>query len=622
MTPPLRGATPRPRPRPGFVPFPREALARSIPERFEAQVDADPTRPAVAAGAVAWSYGALDAAANRVARALLARGRMDRCPVVLLIEQGAPLVAAILGVLKAGAIYVPLETAHPAAHVAAVWAEVGAELIVADDAGAALAEAAAPGAPVLRVDAILGGGEGADGAGAARPGIRVDAGAPAYVYYTSGSTGRPKGVVDSHANVLHNVARYTNSLAIDRRDRLTLLQSPGFSGAVSSLFGALLNGAASVPYDVRREGTAGLGAWLVRERVTIYHSVPALFRRAVAGARAFPDLRLVRLEGDAMSRADWLLFRERCAPGARLVNGLGATECGLVRQFFIDHATPVEDGVVPVGGPVEDMDVAVVDESGTPVPPGTTGEIAVRSRHLACGYWRRPDLDARAFSGDASDPSRRVYRTGDLGRMRADGCLEHLGRLDARARIRGHWVDLADVEAALAEVPGIAEAAVRTYLDAAGDARLVACVVARTTPDAGPAPTLGAVRRTLATRLPDVAVPTALVHVPALPLTATGKVDRTALPEPSGERPRLDVPFVAPRPGLEATIAAIWSEVFGLDRVGLDDPFLDLGGDSLRLGQIHARLQERLPAASISRLTFEGLFEYSTIREMAQHLQE
>ena len=298
---------PRPGPRAAFVSFPRAALARSIPDRFEAQVDADPARTAVVAGTAAWSYGALDAAANAVAHALVARGPVGGRPVMLLIEQGPPLVAAILGVLKAGAVYVPLETAQGGAHVAAVWTEAEPALILADAAGVALAAAAVPGAPVLHLNAILACGAREDaGRPLARPVTRIDPGAPACIYYTSGSTGRRKGVVNSHANVLHNVARYTNTLGIDRDDRLTLLQSPSFSGAVSSLFGALLNGAAGVLIDVHREGTAGLGAWLVRERVTIHHSVPALFRRAIVGAPAFPDLRHVRLEGDAMSRADCL----------------------------------------------------------------------------------------------------------------------------------------------------------------------------------------------------------------------------------------------------------------------------------------------------------------------------
>jgi len=350
------------------------------------------------------------------------------------------LSASILGVLKAGGIYIPLETSHAPPLVAAVAQEARNGLILADESGSALGREAASGVPLLRVDELLA-AAGPD----ERPGIASAPDAPAYVYYTSGSTGRPKGVVDSHRNVLHNVMRYTNSLGIDHDDRLTLLQSPSFSGAVSSLFGALLNGAAIFPYDLRRQGAAALGAWLVGERITIYHSVPALFRLAAGGADAFPDLRLIRLEGDQMSRHDWLVFRERFSEGCVLVNGLGATECGLVRQFFIDHEMPLVDGVVPIGYPVEDMSVQVLDQVGRPLGVGEAGEIAVRSRYLALGYYERPDLTASAFEPDPSDPGARIYRTGDLGRLRLDGCLDHLGRRDARIKLYGRWVDLAAV---------------------------------------------------------------------------------------------------------------------------------------------------------------------------------
>ena len=366
----------------------------------------------------AWSYAALDASANRVAHAVLARGPVAGRPVVLLIEQSAALVAAILGALKAGAIYVPLETTQAAGHVAAIWSEAEAELILADAAGARLAAAAVPAAPVLRVDAILGAALEPARPGdpdTARPGVPIAADAPAYVYYTSGSTGRPKGVVDSHANVLHNVARYTNSLCIDRA--IGSRSSRPASAARSSLFGALLNGAASCIKDVRRDGTAGLGAWLVRERITIYHSVPALFRAAIIGAPAVPDLRLVRLEGDRMSRADWLLFRERCAPGALLVNGLGATECGLVRQFFIDHATPVADGVVPVGGPVDDMEVVVLDERGGASPRGRPA----RSRCRA-GTSRSATGAARTWTRARSPRTRPVPGAASIAPETSGGC--------------------------------------------------------------------------------------------------------------------------------------------------------------------------------------------------------
>ncbi len=594
--------------RPAFVPFHRTALEASIPRRFEQQVDTEPRRLALKFGEEAWSYEHLDHAANRVAHALASGSRSPAAPVVLLIDQSPALVAAILGVLKAGNLYVPLETWHSPELVAGIAKEARAGLVIADAVGAVLAAAAAPEIPVLRVDQVLAGAGAGD-----RLGIAVAADSPAYIYYTSGSTGRPKGVVDTHRNVLHNVMRYTNSLGIGRDDRLTLLQSPSFSGAVSSLFGALLNGAAIFPYDLRREGTAGLGRWLVQERITIYHSVPALFRLAASGAAALPDLRLIRLEGDRMSRNDWDLFRERFHDGCVLVNGLGATECGLVRQFFIDRPMPVTDGLVPIGYPVEDMQILIVDEGGGPVELGEVGEIAVRSRYLALGYYQRPDLTASAFLPDPSDPDVRTYRTGDLGRLHPDGCLDHLGRLDARVKIRGQWVDLAEVEAALLGAEGVGEAAARVYPGVSDEPRLVGYVV----PHGEPAPRVSTLRAHLAARLPPAAVPVAFVILASLPLTDNGKVDRAALPPPALERPDLDTGFVPPRSGLEQAIAAIWAEVLQLERVGNHDPFFDLGGDSLSLTRVHGRLEGHLGIT----LSIVELFEHPTIHSLARHLE-
>jgi amino acid adenylation domain-containing protein len=596
----------RPAKRPAFVPFDRAALEGSIARRFEAQADACPGRLALGSGEAAWTYEMLDWSANGVARALLSVREPLPGPVVLLIEQGPALVAAILGVLKSGGVYVPLETAHPAGHVTSVVKEARAGLILADAAGAALAAEAAPGIPVVRVDRAIAAG------GTERFGRSVEADAPAYIYYTSGSTGRPKGVVDTHRNVLHNVMRYTNSLGIDRDDRLTLLQSPSFSGAVSSMFGALLNGAGVFPYDVRRLGTAGLGRWLVRERVTIYHSVPGLFHLAAGGAAAFPDLRLIRLEGDQVSRRDWALFRERFQSNCLLVNGLGATECGLVRQFFIDRTMPAPDGVVPVGYPVEDMEIRVLDEAGRPVAAGEVGEIVVRSRYLASGYHERPDLTASAFTPDPAEPGIRTYRTGDLGRLHPDGCLDHLGRRDARLKIRGQWVDLAEVEAALLGAQGVHEAAVRVHGGATGEPRLVAYIVPRD----DPGPATSAVRAYLAARLSAAAVPASFVTVARLPLTRNGKVDRAALPSPSSDRPDLETEFVSPRTGLERAIAAMWAEVLELEAIGVYDNFFDLGGDSLGLSRVHGRLQDRLG----TEFSIATLFEHLTIDALAGYL--
>jgi acyl-coenzyme A synthetase/AMP-(fatty) acid ligase/acyl carrier protein len=406
--------------------------------------------------------------------------------------------------------------------------------------------------------------------------------------------------------------RYTNSLAFDREDRLTLVQSPSFSGAVSSMFGALLNGAALFPYDLRRIGAAGLGPWLVRERITIYHSVPALFRLAAAGADAFPHLRIIRLEGDQMSRSDWTVFRDRFQEGCILVNGLGATECGLVRQFFIGAGTPPAAGVVPIGYPVEDMGVQVVDDSGRPVEVGQVGEIAVRSRYLALGYYERPDVTARAFVPVPEEPGLRTYRTGDLGRLHPDGRLDHLGRRDARRKLHGEWVDLAEVEAALLGAEGVCEAAARVHTGPSDQPRLIAYIVPRD----GPAPAVSALRAHLTARLPANAVPAAFVTLGRLPLTDNGKLDRAALPPPAPERPELETEFVEPRTSLERTIAAIWTDVLGLERIGVHDRFFELGGDSLSLMRVHGRLQRRLGV----ELPLVALFEHPTVRGLAGHL--
>jgi amino acid adenylation domain-containing protein len=591
-----------------FTPFAKEAIEQSIGERFEEQVRLHPGRLAVKSQGDAWSYAELNETVDRVARAIVAARGSAEEPVALVLGQGALLLAAILGALKAGKIYVPLDPAFPRARIADMLADSQAPLVIADERTRALAaEAASSRVTVLDV------GEIGPGVAGEHPLPEVPPGAIAYIYYTSGSTGRPKGVLDTHRNVLHNVMRYTNSLRISPDDRLTLLQGPSFSGAVSSMFAALLNGAAVFPFDVPKEGADRIAGWLRGEAITIYHSVPSLFRHVATSGESFPALRIIRLEGDRASARDIELYQKHFSATCTLVNGLGATECGIVRQYFVGPETPIPDGVVPIGYPVEDMEILLLDEFGQAVGAGQVGEIAVRSRYLVPGYWRQAELTAAAFTAGPAGELR-VYRTGDLGRMRPDGCLEHLGRKDSQVKIRGNRVEAAEVEAALLGIGTLKEAAVVTYQEGPGEPRLVAYVV----PAAEPAPTTTALRRHLAERLPDYMIPTTYIVLGALPLNANRKVDRRALPAPDGRRPELDEAFVAPYTMLQLQLALIWQSVLGVEPVGIRDSFFDLGGHSLLAVQMMDQVERVLDR----KLPLSVLLAGATIEHLADAIQK
>jgi amino acid adenylation domain-containing protein len=585
-----------------FVPFERAALEQTIARRFAEQVERFPERLAVKVGSSGLTYAELDHRSSRIAAAILAGRRAE--PVAVVIDQGLAVVPAILGVLKAGRIYVPLETALGAERLAFTLRDSCAGSVLVNGPTRALVESLA-GYDVELIDAD----DLAEDLGV-ETSIKVSPDAPACIYYTTGSTGQPKGVVDSHRNVLHNVMRYTNTLRIGPNDRLTLLQSPSFSGAVSSMFCALLNGATSLPFDVRYAAGGDLADYVDHEGVTIYHSVPAIFRSFLRGDRVFSKVRVVRLEGDQSARVDVELFRRHFSAHCVLSNGLGTTETGLVRRFLLTGATPLSGEIVPIGDPVDDMEVMVVDASGAPVTAGEVGEIAVRSDYLALGYWNRPDLTERAFVADTS--GRRTYRTGDLGRLRADGCLEHLGRKDSLVKIRGISVSLAMVEAALAALPGIREVAVAAPTDRHETRRLVAYYVAA----AGAEPTAGELRRRLAERLPPEIIPSRFVQLDALPLNQNLKVDRAALPAVTGERPKLGQACVPPQDPTQAELVHIWEDLLDIHPIGIRDDFFDLGGDSLLATRIMTAIDEALGVEASPAILLAG----STIEHLAANL--
>lgn len=587
-----------------FVEFDLDAIEQSIPDRFAQQVERHPDKVAVQTDSDRLTYMELEAWSNRIAHAVLAQSGEGQEPVGVLLSQGATAIAAILGVLKAGKFYVPLDPHFPEELLVHTRGWVGARVVATDSKGLAHARSVADvGENVVLVDRLRDRGDESRLAGL------VSAGDLAYVFFTSGSTGKPKGVFDSHRNVLHNIRRYTNALAISADDRLTLLQSCAFSGSVSSLFGALLNGATVFPFDFAGRGPVELRRLLQRERLTLYHSVPSIFRSFLTGTAHFPDMRVIRLEGDRASSLDADLYKRYFGPNCVLANGLGTTETGLCRQYLIDRSIDLADGILPVGFPVEDMDVEIVDEQGLPVGVGEQGEIVVRSRHLALGYWRRTDLTNAAFRPEAD--GRRTYRTGDIGRIRLDGCLEYLARKDSQLKVRGHRVDVAEVESRLIAADRVTDAIVTTREKENGEAELVAYVV---TEDADRLE-WSALRSELSRTLPGYLIPTRFVQMDALPVNESGKVDRNNLPLPTETRTSRRRQPTLPRSVLEMQLVEIWQEVLDVSPVSLDDSLLELGGDSLANTVIAVRIEElgyRLPP--------DGLDGSTTVAQLADAL--
>jgi amino acid adenylation domain-containing protein len=508
----------------GFVPVPADLAEGGIPSAFERRAAAGPGLPALLDGERAWSYDSLNHRANRLARAIRAAAPDPARPLAILLPHGAQAVIGVLAALKAGKFYVAIEPSYPAERVDYLLEDSQADALLAD-AGAV---APRPGLPVL--DAATA------GEGLCEEDLRLPVApdAPAGLYYTSGSTGRPKGVVHSHRAVLHGKIALTNAYHLRPEDRVALTVSLSLSASLNYILCPLLAGASVHCFDVRRRGLGAMARWLRADGITFFYSVPTIFRKlmAAAGEEGFPGVRLLGLGGEAVLQHDIELFRNGFRRGSYLRLALGMSEVsGGVTRMFISTETRLPEGPVPVGYAAPGVELLLLDEEGRPAPDGQAGHLAVRSRYLALGYWRRPELTAQKFLPDPDGGERRVFLTGDLALRTPEGCYFHVGRRDSMVKVRGQRVETAEVEAALLALGGFAGVAVAARPDRQAENVLVAYVV----PDGSrPARSAGELWDSLRAKLPPALLPGEFVTMDALPMTAVGKVDRAALPDPHG----------------------------------------------------------------------------------------
>ncbi len=590
-----------------FIRFKDEYLQRSIGDCFERQAREHGHRLAIKTRDRHLTYDELNRGVNRAAHAILRIHPMSNDPVAVLCKPGVSSIIASFAVLKSGRPFVPLDYSIPPAKLTRILQDFEPRIICCDQANLALAtQLASQSKTVLSIDNLD------TKFSETNPGLVIAASDLAYIHYTSGSTGEPKGVMANHRNEIHNIMTNTNALHITPQDRISLVRSNNV-GATRDALLALLNGAALLPLDLK-DGSTNFTCWLAEEKITVFTCVTSVFRLAVKNVRdenAFPYLRLIHVGGETISKNDVQLFKKHFSDSCLLVARLGLSETETLTYYFIRKHTEITGEHVPVGYPLEGNEIFIVDEEGNDVGANQVGEIAVRSRFLSIGYWHQPELTRSKFVVDPRDESRRTYFTGDLGYRTPDGCLFHVGRKDFQVQVRGHRVEVSAVERALLEIPQVKHGVIVPWQDNRGANRLIAYVVPQ---DSGSF-NIGDLRGFLQAKVAPYMLPSWYVVVDSLPLTPGGKVDRGALPGPEISRPELTTPYVEPRTVLEKALCNLCAGVLGIDEIGINDGFFDLGGDSLLATQLASEIIEKFaPKRPVNT------YEVPTVNQLAEFL--
>ncbi|MCB9066930.1 MAG: amino acid adenylation domain-containing protein [Calditrichae bacterium] len=590
---------------------------KQLIERFEAQVERTPENIAVRYERQQLTYRELNERANQLAHHLLAQNVVPEQLIGICLERTPEVIVAILGVLKAGCAFVPLDLAYPKDRIEFMLNDADVQLLITQQSligqvpsGDALQTVIvdAPDSPIAnhRRD---------------NPGIEITENQLVYVLYTSGSTGQPKGAMITHRNVLRLFTATDHWFHFDETDVWTMFHSYAFDFSVWEMWGALLYGGCVVvvPYMVSRSPEA-FHKLLVDEKVTVLNQTPSAFQQLIAAdlQSAKPAnfaLRYVIFGGEALNFQMLKPWFDRYGDAKpQLINMYGITETTVHVTYRPVSAADLRSNAASlIGVPIPDLEIVLLDEHLQPVPDGETGEICVGGGGVARGYWKREQLTNERFIPHPQKPGsgEKLYRSGDLAKRLPDGDLDYLGRMDFQVKIRGFRIELGEIEAAMVKHPAISQSLVIANKHPhSGEQRLVGYFVAKA------AMNISEIRTFLGQSLPDYMIPAAFVKIDEFPLTTNGKIDRKALPEPGKERPNLSVAFVAPRSDTEKYLAEIWQEVLGIESIGVRDAFFELGGTSIQAGQFVARLYADLG----EEVFVVTLFEKPTIEAFAKML--
>jgi acyl-coenzyme A synthetase/AMP-(fatty) acid ligase/acyl carrier protein len=585
------------------LPFLKQEVEQSIVARWRRVARRFPERVAVTTpdgGQV--TYQTIDAQSDQIAWALVNRLGLENAPVILFLEHTPLLIATIIGVLKANKAYIALGPMQTTELGSLLKTPAAPRLIITTAEHHSMARTVAESQQdILHLEDVGETGTLSD--------IEISPDALAALFFTSGTGGQSKGVPYSQRMILHRIWVETNTYQLTAEDRFSGLRACGVAASIRDIFNALLNGGALCLYPLQQYGLGHLSTWLLNQGITYFHLPGTLYRawlETLPAGASFPALRYLSPSGRKTIR-DCERIWSHLDANACLISTYATTETSLLSQQLITRQTPLREDILPVGQPVPDKQITLVDEHAQPVAAGQVGEVIVRSRYIASEYWQQPELSAQRFAMPDHGNGEIIYRTGDFGRLRSDGGLELLGRQDSQVKVRGYRVILDDVETLLARVNGVAQTAVKVFPTPGGDNRLVGYV----TELPGAQLSVSAIRHELSAQVAAHLVPAQIVILPELPLTRTGKIDRQALPAPGAARPSLDTPFRAPRNELEQQLAELWATALDVDQVGIDDDFYELGGDSLVAVRLLLRVEQHfgvnIPAAFFAQPTVAHL---------------
>jgi amino acid adenylation domain-containing protein len=559
------------------------------------------------------SYGALETHSNRLAQGLVRCGLGKGARIAILADDPAAVIVSLVGVLKAGGVFVPLDPRFPASRLRAMIEQVSPAAFVVDAAGGDRLRMLGAAVPVVRLGRLD-----ADAAPCARPEVAWSGDDPCSIYFTSGSTGRPKAIVGRLSGIDHFARWEAVTIGVTAGTRISQLASPSFDGFLKDAFVPLCaGGVVCAPPSREVVRDAGqLAAWIAAEQIEVLHCVPSVFRALLnqpLTADSLSALRWVVLAGEAVLPADVGRFAAIAGDRIRILNLYGPTETAITKLYYVVQPGDAERASIPIGRPMPGAAALVLNEAGKPQRIGGVGEIYIRTRHCALGYFDDPAQTAAAFVPNPfrDDPADIVYRTGDFGRLLEDGNFEFLGRRDQQIKVRGVRVELPEIENAVRLHPGVLDVAVIDRQDGDGVTSLCAYLVLA----AGT--TTAALRAHLADQLPEAMVPSAFVALDALPRTLNGKIDRKALPTLGQARATAGATSRPPRTAMEDAIAAIWADVLQLPQVGASESFFELGGHSLLATRIVSRVRDRLGV----ELPLRALFEAPTVEQLAHHIE-